>query len=548
MKARPLLLLLLVVFVSLNSLVAQERSLQPGIDVLHYDFSLSLPDNGRVIEGLALITVRRSQPASHFLLDLVGLHVDTVWVNERPVGFERKPDLLDIPLTPSRESSPDTLLVAVRYEGEVMDGLIIHADEKGRWYAFGDNWPARARYWLPTVDQPGDKATVSWNIAAGSNRKVVANGELIEEKTLSAKAGSGSHDQTLTRWKTTRPIPPYLMVIAVGPLVKYDLGLTAPGLSEFPPGVRQSVYVVPELADYPPGPFKKAGEIVEYFARTVAPFPYEKLAHVQSFTRYGGMENASAIFYANDLFEGRSTNTGIIAHETAHQWFGDAVTPRSWGHLWLSEGFASYFEQLWVEKSEGSDAFRRGMMRLRNELMYSRVTHNRPVIDTLQTDLMQLLNANSYQKGAWTLHMIRGLLGDSLFFAGIRAYYDRHRHGTATTDDLCESFEQVSHSKLRWFFDQWLRRPGFPELSVGWSYSDVLHHVTVDISQSQRTPAYRFPLTIEVHTPEGKVHIISIDVPALESTRIQLPLDLDSKPAKLVFDPHVNLLATIKSK
>jgi aminopeptidase N len=260
------------------------------------------------------------------------------------------------------------------------------------------------------------------------------------------------------------------------------------------------------------------------------------------------MENASAIFYANDLFEGRSASTGIIAHETAHQWFGDAVTPRSWGHLWLSEGFASYFEQLWVQKSEGTDAFRRGMMRLRNELIDSRVTHNRPVIDTLQTDLMQLLNTNSYQKGAWTLHMIRSLLGDSLFFGGIRAYYDHHRHGTATSDDLCESFEQVSGSKLRWFFDQWLRRPGFPELRVGWSYSDVLHRVTVDISQSQRTPAYRFPLAIEVHTPEGKVHIVSIEVPALESTKIQLPLDLDSKPVKLVFDPHVDLLATIKAK
>ena len=337
------------------------------------------------------------------------------------------------------------------------------------------------------------------------------------------------------------------MVIAAGPLVEYDLGLTSQGLSEFPPGVRQSVFVAPELADYPPGPFKKAGEIVEYFAQMVAPFPYEKLAHVQSFTRYGGMENASAIFYANDLFQRRDVSTGIIAHETAHQWFGDAVTPRSWGHLWLSEGFASYFEQLWVQKSEGTDTFRKGMMRLRNEIVNSRVTYNRPVIDTLQTDLMWLLNSNSYQKGAWTLHMMRSLLGDSLFFAGIRAYYRHHRHGTATSDDLCESFEQVSNSKLRWFFDQWLRRPGLPELNVDWLYDDALHQVTVSVSQRQTTPAYRFPLTIEVHTGEGKVHIVSIDVPALESTRIKLPLDLGSKPVKLVFDPQVALLATIKS-
>jgi aminopeptidase N len=551
MKSTQALLRLVLLILALcltNLLRAQDRSLQPGLDVLHYDFSLTLPDSGSTIEGLALITVRRSLPANHFVLDLVSLLVDSVWVNRNPAVFQRTPNQLDIPFASSPSSFPDTLVVGVRYKGEVKDGLIIHADEKGRWYAFGDNWPTRARCWLPTVDQPGDKATVTWNITASSNRKVVANGELIEEKALSAKAGSGSRSQTLTRWRTTRPIPPYLMVIAVGPLVKHDLGLTAPGLSEFPPGVMQSVYVVPELADYPPGPFKKAGEIVEYFSRTVAPFPYEKLAHVQSFTRYGGMENASAIFYANTIFESRSMDAGIIAHETAHQWFGDAVTPRSWGHLWLSEGFASYFEQLWVEKSEGSDAFRRGMMRLRNEIVYSRVTQNRPVIDSLQTDFTQLLNTNSYQKGAWVLHMVRCLLGDSLFFAGIREYYDRHRHGTATTDDLCESFEQVSHSTLRWFFDQWLRRPGFPELSIGWSYGDVLHRVTVDISQSQRSPAYRFPLKVEVHTPEGKVHVVSVDAPARESASIQLPLELGSKPAKLVFDPQVDLLSTIKSK
>ena len=542
-----LLVLLVFAFCLPNLLRGQERSNFPGLDILHYDFSLTLPDSGRNIEGLAVITVRRSQPITYFVLDLVDLRVDTVWVNHKPVGFERMHEVLSIPIIRSPKTSPDTLLVAVRYGGEVKDGLIIHADAKGRWYAFGDNWPTRARCWLPTVDRPDVKATVTWNVTASSDRKVVANGELIEEKHL-LQTGPIIKSRTLTRWMTSRPIPSYLMVIAVGPLVRYDLGLTAPGLSEFPPGVVQSVYSVPELADYLPGPFKKAGDIVEFFARTVAPFPYEKLAHVQSFTRYGGMENASAIFYANDLFEHRSNDAGIIAHETAHQWFGDAVTPRSWGHLWLSEGFASYFEQLWVQSSEGTDAFRKGMRRLRNEIVSSSVTYARPVIDTLQTDLMQLLNTNSYQKGAWTLHMIRSMLGDTLFFAGIRTYYDRHRHGNATTDDLCDSFEQLARLKLRWFFDQWLRRPGLPELSVGWSYDDAQHRVVIDISQSKRTPPYHFPLTIEVHTTDAKVHNVTIDVPAVQSTKVQLPLEFDSKPEKLVFDPQVDLLATIHSK
>jgi aminopeptidase N len=260
------------------------------------------------------------------------------------------------------------------------------------------------------------------------------------------------------------------------------------------------------------------------------------------------MENASAIFYANDLFERRNNNAGIIAHETAHQWFGDAVTPRSWGHLWLSEGFASYFEQLWIQSSEGTGAFRSGMKNLRNEIINSVVTFARPVIDTLQTDLMQLLNTNSYQKGAWTLHMMRSLLGDSLFFAGIRAYYSEHRHGTATTDDLCESFEQISHSRLRWFFDQWLRRPGIPELTVSWAYDESLHHVSVEIFQSQRIHEYRFPLKIEVHLSDKNIRTMTVEVPAEAVTRIELPIDINTKPERLVFDPQVELLARIKSK
>jgi aminopeptidase N len=539
-------LLLIVTFASAVSLQGQNRSLQRGIDVLHYDFSIDLPDSGRLIKGFALITVRRSLPANHFILDLVGLHVDTVWVNQHPVGFGRKPALLEIPLPQSHESSPDTLLVAVRYEGEVKDGLIIHADEKGRWYAFGDNWPTRARCWLPTVDKPGDKATVTWNITAPGNRKVVANGTFVEEKSLPPNSGASS--RTLTRWTTTRPIPPYLMVIAAGPLVAYDLGLTAQGLSEFPPGVRQSVYVVPELADYLPGPFESAGAIVELYSRTVAPFPYEKLAHVQSFTRYGGMENASAIFYANDLFQRRDVSTGIIAHETAHQWFGDAVTPHSWGHLWLSEGFASYFEHLWVQKSEGTDAFRKGMMRMRNEIINSSVTYNRPVVDTLEIAPMELLNSNSYQKGAWVLHMLRSMVGDSLFFQGVRSYYRSHRHATATTDDLCDELGKISERDLRWFFEQWLRRPGMPELIVS---SKIDHHkqeIVFEVSQGQRSNPYRFPLRIELLDAAGKSQLMTLQGPAERTVTLAVAFPADFRPTTVSYDPNTELLASIRSR
>ena len=547
MKRRPIFLLFLALSAA-GCLRGQHPPRQQGIDPLHYTFTIQLPDSGRTIDGRAVVTIRRSGDADHLVLDLADLKVDTVRVSDRPVKFVRKPRLIDIPLPRPGPAAIDTLDIAVRYGGEVKDGLIIHADEKGRWYAFGDNWPDRASCWLPTIDDPSAKATVSWNILAPSTSTVVANGALLGQEVLPFDSRRGSVSYTLTRWNTARPIPPYLMVIAAGPLTKYDLGLTARGLSEFPPGVRQSVYVVPELTDYLPGPFASAGAIVQFFSTLVAPFPYEKLAHVQSFTRYGGMENASAIFYANDLFKRKEMHTGIIAHETAHQWFGDAVTPRSWGHLWLSEGFATYFEQLWVEKSEGEKPFQRGMRQLRDEIAASDVTYMRPVIDTLQDNYGKLLNTNSYQKGAWALHMLRSLLGDSVFFAGIRRYYDQHRHGTATSDDLCASLEQVSHRRLRWYFDEWLRRPGIPEFTVRWTYDQELSKLSLVIEQDSRTPPYQFPLAIEVQALRGESKTVTVEVPATRTAHLSVPVDLITKPVRLFFDPQVRLLAIIKTK
>ena len=538
---------MILFILSLSCLRGQESGPQPGLRVSHYDFTLTLPDTGRIIDGRATITILRTNQVNHLLLDFVDLRVDSVLVDGRNSIFQRTPGIIDIPLDSKTSPPSDTAVVTVRYGGSVKDGLIIRSDAAGRWYAFGDNWPTRARRWLPTIDRPDAKATVSWNIIAPNDRKVVANGELVEQRTFLQTTGGGPVSRTLTRWRTFRPIPPYLMVIGVGPLITYDLGLTAPGLSEFPPGVRQTVYAFPESQSYLPGPFKRAGEIVQLFATLVAPFPYEKLAHVQSLTRYGGMENASAIFYADNYFRRRSTNPAVIAHETAHQWFGDAVTPKTFGHVWLSEGFATYFEELWEEKSEGEDAFRKGMNQLRDEIIDARETYASPVLDTLETNFMRLLNSNSYQKGAWVLHMLRSQLGDSVFFSGIRLYYARHRHANATTDDLCESMENAAHTSLRWFFDQWLRRPGIPELTVSWEYDQKNRRVTLQIEQSSRFPAYRVPLKIEIEETAGGKQRAMVEIPAEQMLRVALPLAVESRPTRILFDPSIELLAVIKS-
>ncbi|HYD54352.1 MAG TPA: M1 family metallopeptidase [Gemmatimonadaceae bacterium] len=517
-----------------------------ALDVLDYDLTLELPDAGRSIAMTALLTVRRAAPADTLWLDLRDLRVDEVLVGARRAAFARPEHRIGIPLPRRAGPGADTLRVTVRYGGEVRDGLIANRDARGRWTYFGDNWPNRGSHWIASVDHPSDKATVSWSVGAPSTQTVVANGALVERRPLGVAKDAPT--RTLTRWRSSRPIPVYLMVVGVGPLVERPLGEAACGLAEHARCVAQSVYVVPEQAGSLPRAFEAAARIVEYFARLVGPFPYEKLSHVQSATRFGGMENASAIFYPSAAFERGTLDESLIAHETAHQWFGDAVTEREWSHLWLSEGFATYFDQLWTEHSRGPDAARASRDALRQEVLRDRTSvPHRPVIDTVETNLMRLLNANSYQKGGFVLHMLRREVGDSAFFAGLRDYYAAHRHETALTDDLQAAVERRAGRDVRWFFDQWLRRPGHPELEVGWRWDAAQEggRVVLDVRQSDRFGFWRVPLVVSIEA-DGRTVVHRLEVPAERAARLVVPTPLSARPARVVLDPDADLLAVLR--
>jgi aminopeptidase N len=516
---------------------AIERRYRPGIDVRSYDLALALPVGGNVISGTATLAVRRALAVDTLVLDLVGLTVDGVRVDGARTTFRRTPAEIHIPLPPGTMRS---FRVEVTYHGAVEDGLIVRTDSAGRWTGFGDNWPNRARFWIPSVDHPSDKATVTWSVTAPAGRTVVANGVLVDRTRF-------ADGRARTRWREPHPIAVYLMVIAAAPLVEYSLGETACGLVVDKACVPQSVYTAPEQRVMLPGAFAQAGEIVRYFSSLVGPFPYEKLAHLQSATRFGGMENATAIFYADEAFRtGRMSET-LIAHETAHQWFGDAVTEREWSHLWLSEGFATYFSALFTRHAHGDSAFQVTMSGIRSQVLGdTAVVPTHAVIDTAERDLLALLNTNSYQKGGFILHMLRGQVGDSAFFAALRAYYTAYRDGTALTDDLRVAMERSSGQKLDWFFDQWLRRPGFPELDVTWSSDPSSQQVMLDIVQGSRFGAFRFPLTVEVQDHRGAMRRETVLVPAESHVRIALPPGAHPiSPLSLVVDPDVELLARI---
>ena len=525
----------------LASFAQDARPYRPGIDVLDYALIIDLPDTGSTIKGDATLTVKRVARVDSLVLDLRALKVTRLTLDDRVRKYVRTDSTIAISL-PRGDSGH--YRVRVIYGGKVTDGLIARRDSARRWTYFGDNWPNRARFWIPSVDHPSDKATVTWTVRGPRGRLVVANGRLLETRT----SGKGKRARTTTRWRESQPIPPYLMVIAAGPLVKTDLGQTACGLTDIGRCVAQSVYTAPEQKKAAPGNFAKAGEIVKYFASLVAPFPYEKLAHVQSATRFGGMENASAIFYSDAPFRQRAgTSEGTIAHEIAHQWFGDAVTERDWPHLWLSEGFATYFAALWAQKAHGDSAFHAELTKIRAHILDdSLVVPTHAVIDTTETNLFHLLNANSYEKGGFVLHMLRGEVGDSAFFQGVRAYYRQHKHGTALTSDLQTALEAASSRRLGSFFDQWLNRPGFPEIDVSWSTDSLGKSFLLSVTQTGKHGLFAFPLRLGLADSTGVVRRVEVGIPAQTETKVELPI---SAPVQQVeADPDVQLLARITVK
>jgi aminopeptidase N len=521
-----------------SSPMAATPTHQPGIDVQDYAFTLELPDTGSFLRGDATVMLHRSAGERSLHLDLVNaLTVRRVTVDDSVVAAPHGGGMIDIPLPATGEE----IRVRVLYDGVVSDGLVVRKDAAGRWTWFGDNWPDRARQWLPTVDHPSDKATVSFTVIAPPSRTVVANGSFVSRGPITMRGVTMAE----TKWRESRPIAPYLMVIAVGTLQETPIADAACHAGDRGQCVAQSVYTTPELAEWARGAFSMAPRIMSLFERLIGPFPYEKLAHLQSSTRFGGMENASAIFYDDKLFTSRSLGEGIIAHETAHQWFGDAVTEREWGHLWLSEGFATYFAALWTREAHGDAAYRAEMAKIREQVLRDRVVATRPVLDTAQTNYLSLLNANSYQKGGYILYMLHQELGDSAFFRGLRNYYADYRHGTALTDDLRRELERSSGRSLEAFFEQWLRRPGVPELGVSWAHDAATGVLSVHVRQAGSGGAYVLTMPVAVTNAAGVTERIMVNVPPVTDTVIVLPRKYPTRPIAVVFDPDTRMLARI---
>jgi aminopeptidase N len=280
--------------------------------------------------------------------------------------------------------------------------------------------------------------------------------------------------------------------------------------------------------------------VLEFYSEHIGPYPYEKLAGVQAAGLGGGMELASAIFYGERNVSGRGVDH-LVAHEVAHQWFGDAVTERDWDDIWLSEGFATYFALLFVEHDAGRDEFVAGLKRSRETVLATEKRNPRlAVIHDNVADTRQILNRLVYEKGGWVLHMLRGRLGTETFWAGIREYYRRHRDGNVSTDDFRRVMEEVSGQDLAGFFQQWLKRPGSPELSGTWSYRSDDHELEIELNQVQPGEPFRLPIEIGINAEaSGRPRIEKVE---LTDRRHRFELKADKAPSVVTLDPNSWLL------
>jgi aminopeptidase N len=275
---------------------------------------------------------------------------------------------------------------------------------------------------------------------------------------------------------------------------------------------------------------------MQYYSRLIGQYPYEKLANVQSKTIYGGLENAGTIFYSENSVTGKGRAEGLIAHEIAHQWFGDCVTEADWHHVWLSEGFATYLTSMYFESFQGRARLESDMAAARSRVLKFNEKKQLPVIDTTITNLMELLNANSYQKGAWVLHMLRQEIGSDVFIKGLKLYYDRFFNSNALTVDFIKIMEDVSGQDLDRYFHQWLYMPGQPELKITQKSGSKKGTVDVLIEQTQNN-LFEFSLELLIKDKSNE-RVEKIEI----SNRItELTLQVSGE-TEIVPDPHVNLL------
>ena len=530
--AQSLLLTVILLSVVSVAVCARRERLIDTWKPINYNVSIHLN------EGLTEVTSAKTEVALIILKDNVTqidfdfgtMPITAVTLNGAAVPHERTDGRLNVkPVQPLARNS--SVVVAISYHGKPADGLILSVDKTGKPSAVGDNWPNRVHHWIPSLDHPSAKATVKFSVTAPSRTSVVANGRLDQIVTTSSTTKTWSFTESV-------PIPPYCMIIAVG-----EFAQVVPPQQDITP---LAYYVPLPEKDIALSGFGAAYPSLKYFTQTVGEYPYEKLALIVGSTRFGGMENSTAIVFSSTLFDPRRNAplsrtfqiregiVSLVAHEIAHQWFGDSVTQSTWSDLWLSEGFATYFAALFIQHTDGEEAFRNYMANAGRTYLGSTRSVGIPLHDTETENLMALLNANNYQKGAWILHMLRAELGDKHFFDGVKEYYKKHKNATANSDDLRIALEKVSGKNLKPFFTSWVYGAGHPKYNLTWRWNRRRSTARLILRQTQTQPAFANTVTVTITTARGR-QVVTLK-PVTKETRYDVRLS--AAPTAMEIDPE----------
>jgi aminopeptidase N len=397
-----------------------------------------------------------------------------------------------------------------------------------------------AHYWFPCIDYPNAKATTEVVATVPKGFFVLSNGSLVKT-TNDAKRKT-----TTYHWTMDVPHVTYLVTCVAG---KFS------GHTDRVGGVPVSYYVEPGREADGARSFGATPKMVEFFGKVLDfPYPYSKYAQIAvSDFIFGGMENTTATTQTDDtLHDARAhldfSSDPLVAHELAHQWFGDLLTCRDWSHAWLNEGFATYFEALYREFDRGEDEFQYYRVALQDSYKREDAEHyRRPIVTNVYMEPVELFDRHLYEKGASVLHMVRARLGDTLFWKAMARYVKDNAARNVETVDLARAIEEVTGLNFAPFFDQWVFHAGHPEFDVTYEWDDARGQAVVTVKQTQsvdeQTPLFATPVTIEFGHAAGATESFTVDCDAAAET---FHFKLRAKPQTCVFDPAGDVVKALR--
>ena len=425
-------------------------------------------------------------------LDAVELEIKSVKVGKTKQHFDYDGEQLQIFLAePSQIGNPIQLIITYTVQNPRRGLYFIkpdkhYPDKPLQVWTQGED--EDSRFWFPCFDYPGQLSTSEIRVKVPANLLAISNGELINTDTT-------PDDHKVYHWLQKQVHPTYLITLAVGEFAEtQDQWQQRDETGEVIRTVPVTYYVEKARAEDAQRTMGKTPEMIEFFSQTFGyPYPYPKYAQVcVADYIFGGMENTSTTLLTDRcLLDEKAVQDHpfaemLVAHELAHQWFGDLVVIKHWSHAWLKEGMASYAEVLWTDHEYGADdaAYYR-LNEARNYLTEDSSRYRRPIVTHIYREAIELYDRHLYEKGACVYHMIRAELGDELFFQAIQTFVNNHAHSTVETVDLLRAIEQATGRNLLFLFDQYVYRGGHPEYKIAYAWDGDSNLAKLTVTQTQ---------------------------------------------------------------